>query len=683
MFRYPLLLLSALCLLLSAPDLQALDDVNWDEARFAKKVEFDPYVPDGHYQYRKDYMRFYYYSDERIEESFSRHYYRQIASDSTVKELERLIFRSEYNGSFEKFSYRVWKDGEVIYAPSRKELKEQVTYSNVAGVRGQNGVKFIIVKFQNLEAGSVLEVFYELSDILLPTKHLMNDNSQTSFNDTRRSIKRSELEVRYRSSRDLVYGKHPRVIVEDTTDVDIRIYTFGIDNTQPGPRDGYLDVEMGINPSVTFDWRDLTDFYRGETYTNWFDYIPELFYKGDIYDYDEFENWHNLHFGYRIYLGTITTLTYSYSDRPYIEFMREALSFVRASENREVMQAAKDLDLYVDSLIQDTALSIVDAVKKLNNKVNQFVILDLGYKDYPPMVFAHYSLLSKFYFDLLEGRSYPAWPMLIKTKRHGPFDPQFISSQQFNAMAMGFMDKEGKFHFTVLGPYLGSFYEVDYYPGEFSGGLAVAFDLKDEKIHRIPLPQNPADQDGFKKVQSYKVNFAANSYDVREDYEFYGAFQNRIYHEYLVQPDSAKDVLFTSRFLRFNNGVFNKRSYTRTQKDVDLGEKRLKLPLSESRIILLGAMGTYSGALPLPYAVDIQLNIEADQPFELEWIMPQPLVNSAVQFACTEKRWSPTSVSILVKVIVPNHVLVGKQTNDYRSFFEEYQMDRFVKLVPQ
>lgn len=683
MFRNLILLLSTIVLLLNPFDLEALDDVNWKEARFSQKPEFDPYVPDGHYQYRKDYFRFYYYSETRIEETFARHYYRQIASDSIVEIVDRLIFRSEYGGRFEKFSYRVWKDGKVIYAPSRKELQAQITFPGFADARGKSRVKFVNVNFENLAPGCILEVYYELSGIVLPTKHLLNDNSQTSLNDIRRSIKRSELEVRYRSSRDLIFGKHPRIMVEDTTDVDIRIYTFGMDNAQPGPRDGFLDVEMGINPYVTFDWRDLTDFLRGKTYADWFEYVPELFYQGDIYAYDDFENWHNLHFGYRIYLGTITTLTYQYSNRPYIDGMREALSFVRASENRDVLQAAENLNLYVDSLVQDTSISILEAVKRLNRKVNDFVILDLGSKDYTPLVFAHYSLLSKFYHDLLEGRSYPAMPMLLKVKRKGKFDPDFISSRQFDAMAMGFLDKEGKYHFTLLGPFLGSFYEVDYFPSEFSGGLAVAFDLTKKKIHQIPLPFNPTDQDGFKKIHSYKVSFVEQTYDVREDYEFYGAFQNRIYHEYLVNPDSAKDVLFTSRYLRFNNGVFNKRSFNRSNQGLDLGQLRLKLPVSESRILLPGAMGEYIGALPLPYAADIQVNIDADQPFDLEWVMPEPIANSAVQFACTEKRWSPSSVTILVKVIVPNHLLVGQQVQDYRNFFERYQMDRFVKLVPK
>ncbi|QNR23025.1 hypothetical protein [Croceimicrobium hydrocarbonivorans] len=668
--RFILPLVLALCFSSSLWAIYPYSTVTWEEERFQEKRQLDPYIGDGDYQYRKDYLDFYFYSFERMEEHFSRHYIQQFATDSSIQRNKSLMIFSEYGGSFETFGYRVWKDGQVIYEPRKKELDDQVSVA----LTGRSIQSNIRVKLEGLVPGSVLEVFYRVKDIHFPKRHLLNWD---------KPIKQSELEVSYRSDRDLIYGKHPRVEVSDTSKHNIRVYNFKLMGAFPGPKVSGLDVHSNHEPYVSFDWRHLVDFENGRTYSSWYEYIPDLFYNGDIYDFNDFECWDNLNFGYRIYLSPQVNLVNSYSNRSYIDGFLYMLSFTRVSRNKPVMTALEDLIAYTDSLAADTSLNIVESVRLLSREVNQFVILTLGHKEAPPIVFAHYSLLSKFYFQLLEKRGYPAFPILMKMKRTGTFDPSFISSSQFQAMAMGFMDLEGKFHFAFLGPYLGNFYEVDHFPSEFSGGQAIAFNLNEKSYYKLDLPYNPAAQDGFKKLLTYKVDLQNKSYELREDFEFYGAFRNRMYYEYIVHPDSAFDCHTASEFVRTNNGVFNRRSYTVNSGKKVLNENSLRISLRDAIVLKRFPAKANIYALPLPYEVNYQLNIEADQEFEYTLDRPESYNGKVFRFELIEKRYSPNQIGLIVQVSVPNHFLVGADAKEVEELYNRAFRGLKIQLTPK
>lgn len=647
----------------------------WDEARFQNQWTYDQTVGDGHFQYRKDYLEFYFYNADRVDELFARHSLRQFNTQESIDENVRMFIKSDYSGLLTTFSYRVWKDGVIIYEPKKSELEEQVIIPlSPKGFSGANvGAPSVIAQIKGLEVGCVLEVYYQYSKIHFPYIHELSGKEP---------IKHSQLEVRYRSERDLIYATHPRVQVEDSMDFDIRIYNFITSGAFPGPTASGLPSNLGHNPYVQFDWRHLLDFQNGEVYDTWFDYIPDLFYRGEIKDYDDFECWDNLQFGYRIYLSTQTKLIFNYQDRQYLDYLTDNLSFSRVSEDRDVMRALEDVLEYVDSLAADTT-NIVDQVKLLNAKVNQFVILELGHMDHVPIVFSHYSLLSNFYYRLFDKKSYPVMPMLLKVKRNGSFNPDFISSSQFDGMAMGFMDKQGKFHFTLLGPYLGNFYEVDHFPSEFSGGTAVAFDLERKKYHQMDLPTNPVSQDGFRKVLTYTVDLGTKAYDLREDYEFYGAFRNRMYHQYMTEPDSAIDATTTSLFVRSNNGVFNRRSFTNAKQGHLMADGELSLNLREAIVLRRLPFGAYFYAMHLPYQVDYQINLNANQDFELVWQRPDNVSGKGFAFIVDEKRHSGNEVSLFVRVIVSNHLMRGAEVKEYEEFVPTLLRGLKVKLIPK
>ncbi len=653
LFLFPFLVLN--CLMLEAADYYPFKRVKWNQLDHQIRPTLDEYAGEDVLLYRFDKFDFYRSNSGTSGENFRRHSFRQLAVDSVLDKHKMLMIRSPFGGRIVQLDYRVWKDGNIIYLPKKKNLKEQLITSLTVIEMGSP----ILLRMDGLEPGCVLEVFYKVEGVRLPNYYLFNGQIP---------IQESQLEIKYRGKRNLVFNHSPMVSAHDTITYGNRVYTFRRANCTPGPQYGGLPIRMGINPYVELDWRDVIDFERGKFHSDWFEYVADMFFDGEVKDYNEFVNEDNFSFGYQIYLASQLELIDYYRMQDYKAVISYVSSFAAAGFSKDFMQFLDDLDLKVDSLAADSTLSLVEGITELNSLMNQLVINQMSYMPARYITFTDYSLLSKYYFDFLRAKGYPAMPMLLKLKRYGPIHTDYISRKQFNAMAMGFMDKGGKFHFTILGPYLGSFYGVDHFPSEFSGGQAIIFDLEKKKTHTLNLPYNPPSQDGFKKIQTIKLDFANSQMQIGSSFELYGSYRNKIFHGYLIQPDSARDGVSASRFVKKNNGVFNRSSFSKMPTSMEWNQDAdLKLDLKQGLISTFIIPDKFYTALPFPYEVEFRFNITADQPFEIEWEEPEWPKNEVVEMQYSSTSWDDKQVDIVLKATFKEHFLTKKQVEQLKE----------------
>jgi len=676
-FAFLLVLLGSVCGLKAQSYI--FGTVSWDDDPYQHVLKYQEYKDSAHFLFRRDHFEFFRTNSGRSGETLERHYAFQMGSQKVVDQNKMLICPPIYGGKITTLDYRIWKDGKLIYEPGKRELMDQLVNSKA--------LQYVptaapVMRLEGAEPGCVVEVVYGLEGVHLPEYVKLND---------RYSIGESILEVSFRKNRELIYHHSPIVEVEDSMGRARHSYRFTAKGLGPEPQFRGMDVRMGINPFVELDWRHVMDYYKGEVHKDWFDYVNSTFYKGDIYDYGEYENFDNLSFGLRIYWSSQMQLVQQFGNEHLWEYLMNVRSFATTGAQDGVMDNVKDLERYVDSLAQDTSLSIVEGVMQLNLGVNDFVINQFQYLLAPPMDFMHYSLLSKFYYDYFEKRNYPVMPMMLKVKRMGPFAEDFISTKQFGAMAMGFLDQEGKFHFTMLGPYLGNFYEVDHFPSDFSGGQAAIFDLEKKTTHALTLPYNPPAQDGFKKVVSMDLDFAAKTVNRRESYELFGAFRNKMYHAYLLEPDSAHDAVTASERVKRNNGVFNKSAFSR----VDESSKwkffrHLELKLSDAQIlrstftVFRGAAKeeapVFYTALPLPYEAEFRFDINSTTPFDLEVELLDPFLSKVVDVTFEKKQISETQYYLKMVFTFKEHLIGYRDIKDYNRALEIIRSGIAVKV---
>ncbi len=643
--------------------------VSWDDDPYQHVLEYQEYKDSAHFLFRRDHFDFFRTNTGRSGETLERHYAFQMGSQKVVDQNKVLICPSIYGGIITTLDYRVWKDGKVVFEPSKSDLAELLINAK-ALLHVPTAAP--VMRLKNVEPGCIVEVVYRLEGVHLPEYVKLND---------RYSIDESILEISFRKNRDLIYHHSPVVQVEDSMGRARNSYRFSAKGLGPEPQFRGMDVRMGINPFVELDWRHVMDYDRGEVHEDWYGYVASTFYKGDIYDYSEFENFDNLSFGLRVYWSSQMQLVQQFGNEYLWDYLMDVRSFATTSSQDGVMENVIKLQDFVDSLAQDTSLSIVDGVMKLNAGVNEFVINQFQYLLAPPMDFMHYSLLSKFYYDYFEQRNYPVMPMMLKVKRMGPFAKDFILTKQFGAMAMGFMDQEGKFHFTLLGPYLGNFYEVDHFPSDFSGGQAAIFDLDKKSTHTLTLPYNPPTQDGFKKVVSIDLDFAGKKINTRESYELFGAFRNKMYHAYLLEPDSAYDAVTASETVKRNNGVFNKHAFSRVSQSSNWEFYRhLELKLSDAQIlrstfnVFRGAANkeapVFYTALPLPYEAEFRFDINSTTPFDLEVELLDPFLSKVVDVSFEKKQISETQYYLTIVFTFKEHLIGYRDIKDYNRALE-------------
>lgn len=649
-----LLLLGAVCSLQAQSYI--FGTVSWDDKPYQHILEYQEYKDSAHFLFRRDHFEFFRTTSGRSGETLERHYAFQIGSQKVLDQNRVLMCPSIFGGRVTTLDYRVWKDGKVVFEPSKRDLSQQLINASALLVVPKAAP---VMHLEGAEIGCVVEVVYRLEGVHLPEYVKLNDAY---------SIGESILEVSFRKNRNLVYHHSPVVQVADSIGRGRHTYRFSAKGLGPEPQFNGMDVRMGINPFVELDWRHVMDYDKGEVHEDWFDYVGSTFYKGDIYDYSDFENFDNLSFGLRIYWSSQMQLVQQFGNEYLWDYLMEVRSFSAMGAQEGVMDNVEKLENYIDSLAQDTSLSIVDGVMKVNAGVNDFVVKQFQFLYAPPMDFMHYSLLSKFYYDYFAKRNYPVMPMMLKVKRMGPFADDFISTKQFGAMAMGFMDKNGKFHFTLLGPYLGNFYEVDHFPSDYSGGQAAVFDLDKKSIHTLTLPYNPPNQDGFKKLVRIDLDFAEKRINTRESYELFGAFRNKMYHAYLLEPDSAFDAVNASEDVKRNNGVFNKHAFSRVNKSSHWQFYRhLELKLSDARA-LRSTHNIYRGnakkeapvfytALPLPYEAEFRFDINSTTPFDLEVELLDPFLSKVVDVSFEKKQISETQYYLKIVFTFKEHLI--------------------------
>lgn len=606
-------------------------------------------------------------------EIWNRHYVIQYGDQKSIDENNVITINLGHYGSVKDLDYRVWKNGTILFDAKKDDVVESTKGYGFTVPRKMGEVGDVQVYVKGLEPGTVLELFWQVEGVELPLYFKMNDFV---------SLKESKLSIKAIGERSIYYTCSPWVKAEEIKELNYVKYSFIAQNTGRSLRSSGLPVETGMDPFVTLDWRNISDYLNSTEENDWYSYLPRIFFKGDLNDFAQFENLHNEVFGHRIYLSSSNIVFRDYGhnglfDRLFAMF--RSLTF--ASNQRSLMKVITALDLEVEKLSLNDSIGVVDGVMQLNNLINDFVIEQMKYSYARPIDFIHYSLLSKYYYQYLEARAAPVYPVLLKTKRRGNFMESFVSTQQFDAMAMGFKDENGRFHFTMLGPYLGSFYNVDFYPSDFSGGQAVVFDETRKSHTVVRLPYNQVSRDGFVLHKKIKLNYDSQLYEEKWNLQFKGCMSNRMFHGYLI-GDTAVDGLSNSEYVRRRNGSMNRSSHSFVPKIKSWREsKTINIDLEET-LVFKSALHPEAEiiSLPFPYFSEVHYIISADRPInvELDSIGKQwegiGEVSSEVQNNSTEE------VSIILRVTLQEHFFGPRKVGALRELKQYVLQERKMQI---
>jgi len=560
-------------------------------------------------------------SSGEIHEHYGRRQFRAAAALQQHRYLEVPI---PPRGRLTHFDYRLWKNGVIIYEAKEKALARQIVDSLYHPQTG--ALRAVRLAIAHAEPRSVLEYYYRQEGLPLPY-HL--DPAGPLPVDT------AVVALRVSSNAPLsLRCSDTAVKITEQEELGKLLYTLRWEGLSARSPAGGLPRYPAHLAQADFQ-NPLVEIYGRRT-DSWAGLLQFIAAPLELAEYRRYHSLVAQNLSKQFALAGFGVQPVYFRDHPVRTLMQQEGYGGYLLSNRRRLTPYFKLEAHWERFLRQQRQRPIDsAVVALHRRVGEATARYMQQPGQPR--FHWHSLVYTFYARLLSAYDIPYETVFLKAAHRPPFDPEWLSYRQFDALGLRYANEKGQERYLFPGLYAGLPVAAHAFPPHLPGAQIIAFSAHAEKIRLGRAPEAPATNRVLRRSH-WHWQVAQGQMRQSDSLYFQGAFRSPVFHRYLLS-DSARDV-FTATPHDFRTAYQRRRAQVvmpRQQRRQHSDTLALSAPWRAAR---LSAHSLPTGGyLLLPFAASLEweLLLQADKALR---VLPQTGERTFGRLARVQWQWA-------------------------------------------